>query len=252
MGLMAMHYDMPAWVDTFSKMPFAPILTSKLKEKDITLDDFAHALKGSFLVLVYAPDKNHAGSDTGASAKMPVLYLTATVGDKPTFDRLAAAIKISDAASASGETAAADTSTKHHNPFRYYAIHNGIVVIGANREQVNGFFDHPTGTGASNPASRLLTDRVNSDPFSMAIDTRAFADFLTPLVTKSDSISAKNQGLLDALNKIDMLQISSGGYKNDAMETYLVLRFTDQNKNALASLLDIFTDLAKKKNTDGQ
>lgn len=245
MGMMTIHYNMPAWIDSLSRWPLTAMLTSKLKDKDITLQDFSHALKGSFLVLAYAPDKNQA-ADTGASAKMPLVYLAAAVDDKATFDRLAAAIKLTDAGSTSAETStnSADTTAKHKNPFRYYAINNGVAVIGASREQVNGFFHHPA---AANPAARLLTDRINSNTFTMSLDIHAFADFLTPMLTKADTIPEKNQALLNSLHKLDVLEWSAGALKDDGQESYLELRFTDQDKNALASLMDIFGSLPAKK-----
>ena len=254
MGLLTVHYNMSAWIDSMSRHPFAPMFTGKLKDKGITLDDFSHALKGSFLVLAYAPEN----TDTG---KMPVIYLAATIDDKATFDRLAAAIKLTDAASAPApaeSTAGADTAgdtTAHHkkSPFRYYTTRNGVAVIGATREQVNDFFNHSPGAAnpnAATPASRLLTDKVNSSTFTLSIDIHSFADFLTPMLTKADTISAKNQMLLNSLRKMDVLHWSSGAINGDAQESTFELRFTDPNKNALASLMDILSTMSRKKDSE--
>lgn len=249
MVLLTTHYNMPAWIDSLSRWPLTAMLTGKLQEKNVTLDDFGHALKGSFLVLVYAPDRSNPAADTGARAKTPVIYVAATVADKAAFDRLAAAIDLKNATQASTGTPAdePDTSNHHHSPFRYYAVSNGMAVIGATRDQVSAFFDHPAANAANGPAARLLTDAANSNTMTISMDLHAFADFLTPLLTKDDTLSAKNRSVLDALRKIDVLQWSAGALRDGVQETNIELRFTDQNKNALASLMDILGSLSAKK-----
>lgn len=239
MALVTIHYNMAAWIDSIGKMPMAAMFTGQLSGKGIKIEDFGHALKGNFMILAYTPDKNA----TGKSAKTPGIYAIANINDKGAFDHLATSLKLADAASTSSPTSSTDT-TAHHSKSVYYTTQNGIAVIGGSQDQVSGFFSHPAGN--SNPAARLLSNRVNDNSFTLNIDMHALADFLKPILTKEDTLSAKNQSLLNALQKIDVMQVSAGAFKDDAMESYFELRFTDQSKNALADLIDIIGSLSKK------
>jgi len=191
-----------------------------------------------FLVLAYAPDKNL--TDTGLNKK-PSIYVLATIHDKSAFEKIAPTLKMSDA-----DAAAADPSadTAKHGPLSFYSVKNDLVVLGGDRRQVNTFFSRPA--GGPNPAAKLLTDRAMSNAFTLGVDMPNLTRFLAVVMTKGDSLKAKDQKLLDALGKIDGLLISSGAIHENAMESYFELRMTDQTKNSLSSLLDLIASLSKK------
>ena len=237
MALVALHFDMASLIDSLKGNGTIDSLNSRLSKSGLGVDDLLHALKGDFMLLAYNPDNTTDGSP----AKTPGLYAMVSLADPSAFTRLAHGVKLTDA------TAPADPSvpdTAHHGMFSYYAQHNDIAVIGGDRHRLSTFFDHPA--TSDNPAGRLLPDRSRADIFSMGIDMHATADFLKPLLTKSDTIAAKNQSLLDAIRQMDLFLISSGGTKNGDMEADFQLRMTNKDRNGLASLMDILGKLSAK------
>lgn len=245
MAAVAIHYDMDVWGDTMRKIPAVAMVESKLKEKGLSLDDFIHALKGDFLALVYAPEK--AMTDTGVNKK-PVFYVLATIKDKAAFGKVATALKLSSADAAAADPSA-DT-VRHGASMPSYSMKNDLVVMGGDRRQVNAFFSQPA--SGSNPATTLLADRANNNVFTLAVDMHTVVGFIKTLRMKNDSIKVKDQKMFDALGKLDRLTISSGALHDNGMESYMELRMTDQDKNSLASLIDIIATVSKKPDGSNQ
>jgi hypothetical protein len=235
MGLMTVHFDMTAWADSMGKTPVAGMFTAPLQKKGLTLQDLPKALKGDFMILAYTPDKNASGA-----RPMPSVYLVTTVNDKATFIQVAKAVKFADAAAPDDTTA---TDTSHHKMQIYYGLQSDLAVLTSSREQAGAFFNHPAAT--ANPTARLLTPQAYTNSFTLGIDMQAVGDFLTPLLTKGDTLSAKNKGLLEAVHQMDILQLSTGAIHDDVVETNVELRMTDANKNALSSFADILSSLSK-------
>jgi uncharacterized protein DUF4836 len=245
LGAVAIHYDMAVAADTIHKIPAIAMVESKLKEKGLSVDDFIHALKGDILVLAYAPENKK--TDTGAGKK-PSIFVLAALNDKSAFNKIAPVLKMSDA-----DAAAADPNadTAHHGLVPFYSIKGDLVVLGSDRRQVNTFFTRPA--AGTSPAAALLTNRANNSSFTLGIDMQNLARFAAVMMTKGDTIKAKDQKVLDALSKIDGLLFSTGAVRDNAMESYFEVRMTDQDKNALASLLDIIASMSKKPDgTPGQ
>jgi hypothetical protein len=238
-ALMTMHYDLAVFADTIAKMPNMGMIFGKLKDKGFSFDDVAKGFKGDFVFAAYAP---MATTEQNPLAKMPGLYLLASVGDKAALSRVLTATKVTDVA-----TADTTTDTAKPRPFRYCRIQNNYIVFAQSRESANAFFDHP----AAN-SSKLLAPQEHSGYFTMGFDMQTTKDFLGGLLNKGDGVPAKNQALLDNLGKMDALRISIGGINDDVFNSYVELRMTDQSRNSLATLLDIVAGLSKSTSHDAQ
>lgn len=230
-GMATLHYDLAAYIDSLRKIAGIDSLTAKLQEKGLGLEDLVHALKGDLMFLAYTPDS--AGQGKG-----PVFHAVATLDDKDAFRRIAAALKMKEAAAVTADTG-------HHNMFSYYALHNDLAVFGADPLFLPSFFDHPV--QSPSPAGRLLTDRWRNSILSVGIDMHVLADLLTPMLTKGDTIAAKNRQLLDAIRQLDILSFSSGGIHDNAMVTDAEITMTDKDRNGLSTLIDVVARLSAKK-----
>ena len=100
---------------------------------------------------------------------------------------------------------------------------------------------------SSNP-SRLLTPELRRDAFFFAIDMQVGADCLAKVLTKGDTIAAKDQKLLDIVRKFDSFVMGCPSGQQGQTQMTFELNFTDRNKNALASLMEIVASAAKAKN----
>ena len=121
---------------------------------------------------------------------------------------------------------------------------DNIAVFSGTQQRADAWFT-PSTTGSP---SRLLSSGLRSDAFFFAIDMQVGADCLAKVLTKGDSIAAKDQKLLDIVRKFDSFVVGCpSGQQGQTQVTY-ELNFTDRNKNALASLMEIAAAAAKAKN----
>ncbi|HVS95580.1 MAG TPA: DUF4836 family protein [Puia sp.] len=236
-GLAGLHYDIGSMIDSVTGKIPTDTLNAMLAKKGIQLPDIRHALKGDILFLAYAPDKGPGDS----TAKKPDLCFMVSVDDPSAFARIAGSLKWKDVKTRA-ESSTVDTA--HHGFLSWYAVQNGIAIVGSDPATIDNFLNRPS--GSASPAEHLLLKESRTDIFYIGVDMHTTADFLTAILMKGDTISTKNQALLDALRAMDVLLVSSGGTKDGAMEADIQLRMTDKNKNGLASLLDIVGKLSAK------
>lgn len=236
MGMMAIHYNLKALLDSIRHLLPMDSLNSMLAKKGLTLQDFTGAMKGDFMLLAYNPDKDA----TGPAAAKPGIFAMLSIADRSAFARITHGLNIPDAATPA-DTSVADTS--HHGPKIFYSLHNDIAVIGGDRRQVNDFFNHPA--EGTNPTQRLLLDPSQPKMFSLGLDMHSVTDFLTPMLTKGDTIAAKNQALLDAFHQMDVVLVS-GGIVDGTLESEFQLRMTDKDRNGLSTFIDILGKLSPK------
>jgi Domain of unknown function (DUF4836) len=226
LGLFTMHTDLSAVSDNFRKYGLDTKLDSSLRAKGLTMQTLYHAFTGDFLFVANL-------SDTG---KTPLLYGAVGIGEKTDFVKVANLLK--PAAPAAGDT----TPPKKQHFFT--STSNNIAVFSGTQQRADAWFN-PSTTGSP---SRLLTSGLRSDAFFFAIDMQVGADCLAKVLTKGDSIAAKDQKLLDIIRQFDSFVVGCpSGQKGETQVTY-ELNFTDHNKNALASLMEIAAAAAKAKN----
>jgi hypothetical protein len=226
LGMFAVHYDLAAVADNLHKYGADTKLDSGLSAKGLTIQTLFHAFTGDLLFVANL-------ADTG---KAPLLYGAAGIGDKVDFDKIANLLK--PTAPAAGDT----TAPKKQHIF--LSTNNNIAVFSGSQQRADAWFN----TSANTSPSRLLTPELRHDAFFFAIDLQVGADCLAKVLTKGDSIAAKDQKLLDIVRKFDSFVLSCpSGQQGETQVTY-ELNFTDRNKNALASLMEIVASAAKAKN----
>ncbi len=226
LGLFAMHTDLSAVVDNLRKYGMGTKLDSGLSTKGLTTQTFLHAFTGDFLFVASL-------ADTG---KAPLLYGAAGIGDKTDFDKVANMLKPT-------VPAAGDTMPPKKQHF-FLSTSNSIAVLSGTQQRADAWFSSAVNTSPS----RLLTPELRRNAFFFAIDMQVGADCLAKVLTKGDSIAAKDQKLLDAIRRFDSFVVESpSGQQGQTAVTY-ELNFTDRNKNALASFMEIAASLTKAKN----
>lgn len=241
LGVAAIHYDMAALEDTIKRNPMYPMIDTMLKSKGVSVMDILHTFKGDFMVLVCSPDKN-APADTTGKKKMPTptFYLVATINSKTAFEKIAPVIKIKDVSAVTADQAAADTTNRKH-PLPYYSVQNDILVLGK-YPQASEFFTHGTN---SDQAGKLLPDQPTANLLTMGIDIHAFlTGMLGPMLGSGDQ--GDGQKLMQTIGQLQTLQLSVGAIRGDAMESKFELRFADQNKNSLTTLIDMVNTISGK------
>ncbi len=222
LGMFAVHYGLAPMIENLAKYGVKTRIDSALTKVGLTTQDIAHAFKGDLLALCYAPD----------TGKSPYFFVAATIDDRSSFDKITALIK---------HRAPTDSAKKGFDP--YFAVQNNIVVFAKSQAMADSYFNHPAG----NAPSRLLADRIKGDPSFMAIDFHVGADYLSQILTKGDSLSAKDQKLLDLIRQFDSFVLMGARMNGGHSEATIEFKFTDANKNALASLMGIVTAAAAMK-----
>ena len=225
LGLFAVHTDLSAVADNLHKYGMDTKMDSGLNAKGLSMQTFFHAFTGDFMFVATL-------ADTG---KAPLLYGAAGIGDKTDFDKVANLLK--PAAPAAGDT----TPPKKQHVFT--SFNNNIAVLSGTQQRADAWFNTP-----STSPSRLLNSELRHDAFFFAIDMQVGADCLAKVLTKGDTIAAKDQKLLDIIRQFDSFVVGCpSGQQGQTQVTY-ELNFTDRNKNALASLMEIVASAAKAKN----
>ena len=222
LGLYAVHYSFAPVLESLAKYGMKEKIDSGLQKMGLTTQDITHAFKGDLLVLCYAPD----------TGKTPQIFVAATIDDRAAFDKIITIMKLG---------ASGDTAKKHFDP--HFAIQNNIVVFAKSQAMADNYFTHPS---ANSTPSRLLTGRSRADANFLAIDFHVGADYLSQVLTKGDTLAAKDKQLLDIVRQFDSFSLMGGRVQGGRQQAVFEIKFTDANKNSLASLLGIVTTAATK------
>jgi hypothetical protein len=225
LGLFAMHFDLSASMANLRKYGMSANLDSLLSTKGLTTQDMFHAFSGDLLFVANVPD----------TGKTPLMYGAVGIGDKASFDKFAALLK--PAAPAPGDT----TPPKKQHIF--LSTRNDIAVLSGSQQHSDAWFS-PAGNA---PTSRFTTSDMRSNAFFFAIDFQVGADLLAKVLTKADTIAAKDQKLLDIVRKFDSFVATAPSGQQGTTQITYELNFTDRNKNGLASFMEIASELAKTK-----
>ncbi len=237
----SLHFDMAALEDTLKRTPSYPMIDSMLHGNGTSVTDIFHALKGDVLFLVCQPDKATADTTSKTKIPAPAMFLVATINDKAAFEKIAPMIKLKSAITAGADTMTTDTA--HKNPFPYYIVQNDLVVLGKRRQIME--FVNNTATG--DPAGKLLPEQVRANALDIGIDIHGLVmALLGPMLTPGDTQDPKSKAMMDMVQEFQTLQISIGAVRDDAIETNVELKLTDQNKNSLTILTNMISSLAGK------
>ena len=237
----SLHFDMAALEDTLKRTPSYPMIDSMLHGNGTSVTDIFHALKGDFLFLVCQPDKATADTTSKTKIPAPAMFLVATINDKAAFEKIAPMIKLKNAITAGADTMTTDTA--HKNPFPYYIVQNDLVVLGKRRQIME--FVNSTATG--DPAGKLLPEQVRANALDIGIDIHGLVmALLGPMLAPGDTQDPKGKAMMEMVQEFQTLQISIGAVRDDAIETNVELKLTDQNKNSLTILTNMISSLAGK------
>jgi Domain of unknown function (DUF4836) len=222
LGMYAVHYSFAPMLESLAKFGMKQKVDSGLQKMGLTTQDITHALKGDIMVLCYAPD----------TGKNPQFFLAATIDDRSSFDKITTILKLG---------APTDTAKKF-DP--HFAIQNNIVVFAKSQALADSYFKHPS---AGNTPNRLLADRSKANTNFLAVDIHVGADYLSQVLTKGDTLAAKDQKVLDIVRQFDSFILMGGRMQGGSQLAVFELRFTDPNKNSLASILGIVAKEAAMK-----
>jgi hypothetical protein len=225
LGVVAMHVDLAASLDNLRKYGMDTKVDSSLSSKGLSTQDILHAFSGDFLFVANVPD----------TGKTPLLYGAVGIADKTAFDKVAGLLK--PAVPAAGDT----TPPKKQHLF--LATKNDIAVISGSQQHADAWFNS---TGSATP-SRLISPDLRTNAFLMAIDFQVGADLLAKVLTKGDTIATRDQKLLDMIRQFDSFVATAPSSQHGATSMTYQLNFTDRNKNALASLMELAASAAKAR-----
>jgi hypothetical protein len=93
----------------------------------------------------------------------------------------------------------------------------------------------------------LISPDIRTNAFLMAIDFQVGADLLAKVLTKGDTIATRDQKLLDMIRQFDSFVATAPSSQHGATSMTYQLNFTDRNKNALASLMELAASAAKAR-----
>jgi hypothetical protein len=235
LGIATLHFDPSNYfgiLEKFQNGKSLHTLDSVLAKKGLTTKDFLTAFKGDLLVAVIASDKPApaATDTTPAHPAKPNVYVVLTINDRAAFTKITNTLHlIKDSA----DHAVPDTSSKPSPLSKWHPAHtlrDDVFVLGPNQQATDGYFDQP-GRGPS----RLVTAEVRSSPFALAIDIKAIAAYLQPVL----SASAKDKQLLTLLNLFDQITFTTARMQGKEMESLVEIKMTDQQQNSLSTLMQI-------------
>ena len=244
LGVATIHWDMQALLDTLKKSPMFPMMDTMLHSKGISAIDVFNTFKGDFMLLACSPDKTIPDTST-EKKKMPTptLYLVASINSKAAFDKIIPVLKLRDVSTLTTEPVITDSTGHNKNPFQYYSVQNGFVVLGK-FSQAREFFTKGSNT---DPAGKLLPDQANANVVNLGIDIHALlTNVFASMINPGGSQDGGNQKLMETLGQFQTLQIAAGAIRGDAMESKVELRLADQNKNSLTNLIDMINTLSGK------
>lgn len=235
LGLFAFHIDPQAYLNLiqhFVGTNGVKTIDSMLTKKGLTVKDFLTAFKGD--VLVAAIDNGQpipATDSTPARPGKPTFYIVVTIADKAAFEKCNAQLHLfRDSAS----TAPTTDSAKPKKPLAH-TLRDDILVLGPDRQATDDFFNKP-GRGIS----RLESDEVRSSSFALAIDVKAIAGYLAPMLAGD---SPKNQQMKTLLGLFDQISFTGGRPQGNAMESLFEIKMTDQQTNSLTILSQILSQM---------
>jgi hypothetical protein len=216
LGMVNIHFDPSLLPQYMERYHLRSMLDSMLSSKGLTLNDVVKAIKGDFLVAGMHPSTQ---PDSGKSN--PNIYFVTTIGDLNAFMKVASKLHL-------GSDSAGGLLGKMKSA---YTLKDNTLVVGRTKELTDGYFSN-TGTVSTD----LITDRVRSNAFSLAVDAKAITAFIRSIYPDPPP---KMQQILHFLSALDRLTYTAGGYQNGQLESYFELKMADASENSLRSIFKL-------------
>jgi hypothetical protein len=218
LGMVNIHFDPSLLPEYLERYHMRKALDSLLSSKGLTINDVVKAFKGDFLIAGMQPS---TPPDSSSGKAGPNIYFVTTIGDFSAFMKIAA--KLNPGSDSAGGVLGKLKST--------YTLKDNILVVGRTKGLTDGFFSNP-GTGTTD----LITDRVRSNAFSLAVDAKAITAYIQSLYPDPPP---KMQQILHFLTALDRLTYTAGGFENGQLESYFELKMADASENSLRSIFKL-------------
>jgi hypothetical protein len=215
LGMINIHFDPAMLMEFLERNHFRSMLDSALASKGLTTSDMLKAFKGDFLVAGM-----RSATDTIVD---PSIYFVTTIGDPMAFMKLAGKLMNTDS-----------SSTLFGKLKVAYTLKDNILVVGRNKQQTDAYFSSTPAAGNTD----MVTDRIRTNTFSVAIDAKAIAGLLKASAPPEGS-SAKTQQMLHFIDALDRLTVTAGGIQNGVLESYFELKMADASENSLRSIFKL-------------
>lgn len=214
LGMVNVHFDPSLLPDALKKVNLFFSMDSLLAAKGLTTSDITRAFKGDFLLAGMQPEvPNGKGG--------PDMIFVTTIGDLPSFMKLATKLHLDSDSSSSGPFG----KMKHA-----YTLKDNILVIGRTKEVTDAYF-----TSAGKTSLDLVSERVRSNMVSVVLDAKAVYQFVEGV---SGTPTPKTQQMLHFLGALDRLSITSG-YQDQKLDFNFELKMADASENSLRSLIKL-------------
>ena len=202
-------------LDSLYKRFGAEMIDSMLAKSGLTIDDWAKAFKGDFLIAGMTPSQM---PDTGKVK--PDIFFVTTIGDMGAFMKVIGKLGINK-----------DSSGGMLDKMKAgFTLRNNTLVIGS-KGKTDAFFS------TNNSANlHLVSDLVRNNAFSLVIDIKA----LSALIKASNANpSQKTQQMMHFISALDQVTYAAGNYQNGQTEYYFEIKMTDASENSLRSLFKL-------------
>lgn len=233
-GVLAIHFKPEGLKEIISLTGLDGFLNIFLSKGGITLDDFVKANKGDimFAVTDFTMKKDSVSGGTGNGAtsytfeKPDANFLfSASIGDRPAFDKLMAAGKklTEDMGSSAG------IATANNDKF---------FAIGNSQQNVSKYI--------SGSDSRFaFTDKFSDHPITLFVDIQKV--LATAAASQEMSKDSGAKAIMDESVKMWQNAYALGGdYKDDAFVMNVEVNLVDKNTNSLKQLNGYFDKIAKE------
>jgi len=217
LGMVNIHFDPSLLPAALARANLLSTLDSLLASKGLTTSDLTKAFKGDFLIAGTQP----AVQDEKMN---PDIYFVTTIGDLPSFMKFVSKLNLDATDSASGKGLFG--KMKHA-----YTLKDNILVVGKTKEATDSYFSNTATTNLD-----LVTDRVRSNLFSLAVDVKAISRFIEG---SAGTPTPKQQQMLHFLGALDRLTITTGGFQDGKLTSYFELKMADASENSLRSLIKL-------------
>jgi hypothetical protein len=234
LAMVALHRDIRTLANEIGGIQKKGATAGPMPKNNFSADDIRQALTGDLLVLAYDPPDTQLVPH--GSGKTPLFYLVAGVSNKPAFERVAKAMKISGPADA----ATADSSGLH----AHYAFENDAVVISFTSQAVDRYLHPDPAQTPAHPERRFLTEELRANSSAMAgVDFGPLATFFRRTMTKGGTLAAKDQSTIDILRHFDSFLLNSTAVHGNESITQFELRLADAGRNSFPVLIGILGPL---------
>jgi hypothetical protein len=205
-------------------------IDSMMNAKETWLPDFTRAFAGDILIAAMAPEH----PDSSGKPK-PDLYFIAGISDTAAMFRLGERVKkmvgqqsmTIDSTDKKATKAAKITKLVSH-----FSIRDGLLVISNTDQMAQGYFSN---TDKRN--TDFVTNALTDNPVGIYINIRAVARLI--FNPGGAEPTEKNKKLLDKIQPLDRLIITSGAIHNGELHTSIELLMDNHGENSLKTLMGI-------------